>query len=167
MSNLRRAKQATGFDSVCLLLKPGSHVSMLVTSCFLRDHKASPCSGSSRCHQCSLRHHHLGHTAGEDQFCWSTSRKQLEEENGGSPYSRSSGGGREVVTAFEAGNAVMYASSCLGGVCFDVRMWGDQPSLWNKGRKVVVCLCVGNTGISQAWVRALLCRIPLTKHLRF
>lgn len=51
---------------------------------------------SSSCHWCSLRHHRQGPIAGEDHFCCSTSRKQLEEEDGGTAYSRCGGRGHET-----------------------------------------------------------------------
>ena len=90
MSNLHRGKQAPGFAFACLLLKSGSHMSMLATRCLLTDDKAS------LCHWCPLRHHHPGRIAREDQFCRSTSSKQLEAANGGTPCSRSSGGSHET-----------------------------------------------------------------------
>lgn len=140
-SSLHRGKRATGFGFVCLLLKPGSHMSVLATSCFLTDHKVSLCSSSSSCHWCLLRHHHLGHEAVEDQFCSSTSRKQLEEENGGTPYSRSSGGSHET------GRSCRSQWCCH--VCFQLSLRGlprhmdmRWPAVFVDQRKKSCGLCV-------------------------
>lgn len=85
--------KAAGLAFSYLLLNPRSHVSALASSRFLTDHKASLCSLSPSCHWCSLRHYHLGCMSGKGKICCSTSRKQLEEEKSGTPYSRSRGGG--------------------------------------------------------------------------
>lgn len=93
MSDLHRGSKAAGLAFSYLLLNPRSHVSALASSRFLTDHKASLCSLSPSCHWCSLRHYHLGCMSGKGKICCSTSRKQLEEEKSGTPYSRSRGGG--------------------------------------------------------------------------
>lgn len=78
---------------LCLLLVVCcSHLSVLATSCFPQDWSLF---SSSSCPWCSLRHHHLGHIAGENQFCCSTSRNP-KEEKGGTPYLRSSEGSQET-----------------------------------------------------------------------
>lgn len=88
-----------------------------------------------------LRHHYLGHVAVEDQFCSSTSRKQLEEENGGIPYSRSSGGSHET------GHSCQSQWCCH--VCFQLSPRGlprhmdmRWPAVFVDQRKKSCGLCV-------------------------
>lgn len=103
---------------LCLSQKSGTHVSVLATSCFPQGWSSF---SSSSCPRCSLRHHHLVHIAGEDQFCCSTSRNHLEEEKGGTPYLRSSEGSQET------------GHSCRSRWCCDKCIQLSQRGLlWHK-----------------------------------
>lgn len=144
MSNLHRGEsKAAGLVFACLLLKPRSHMSVLASSHFVTDHKASLCSLSLSCHCCPLRHHHLGCMPGKGKICWSASRKQLQEESRGAPYSRSHRGGLwwHWGQQLELVMCVVFSQLSQGMLlwCKD-RRW-SHVSWWVRERKFMVCLC--------------------------